>query len=53
MYIEVEDVEAASAQVKELGGKVWKPKAEVPEYGWFAVVCDPQGAYFGLWQNKK
>ncbi len=52
MYVEVEDVEASAAQVTELGGKVLMGKQAVPEHGWFAIVQDPRGAVFGLWQNK-
>lgn len=52
MYVEVADLEASLAQVAELGGKVLLGKQPVPESGWFAIVQDPQGAVFGLWQNK-
>jgi predicted enzyme related to lactoylglutathione lyase len=50
-YIQVDAIEAACAKVEENGGKVWKQPQEVPGMGRFAIVCDPQGAYFALWQN--
>ena len=51
VYIEVEDVDAMCAKIGEEGGKVWTEPMEVPDIGRFAIVCDPQGAYFGLWQS--
>jgi predicted enzyme related to lactoylglutathione lyase len=53
VYIMVDDIDAACAKLTKLGGKVWKERTEVPEYGWFAVVSDPQGAPFALWQAKQ
>lgn len=50
-YVRVADIDAAMVRVDELGGKVWRPKQEVPGFGWFAVACDPQGGFFCLWQN--
>ena len=50
VYIEVDDVDAMCAKITGTGGKVWKETQEVPGMGRFAVVCDPQGAFFGLWQ---
>ncbi len=49
-YIEVDDVDAMCEKVAGAGGKVWKGPQDVPGVGRFAIVCDPQGAYFGLWQ---
>lgn len=51
-YIDVEDVTASAKKAEKLGGKVLKPKTEVPDMGWFAVVQDPAGASFALWQKK-
>ncbi len=51
-YIDVEDVTASAKKAQELGGKVLKPKTEVPDLGWFAIVSDPSGAPFALWQKK-
>ena len=53
MYVLVDDVAATCDKLKGLGGKVLKDKAPVPDMGWFAVVADPQGAVFGLWENKE
>lgn len=52
MYVLVDNVAAACDKLSGLGGKVLNPKMKVPGSGWFAVVADPQGAVFGLWENK-
>jgi predicted enzyme related to lactoylglutathione lyase len=48
-YVKVEDVAAAVEKVKELGGTVTKEPGDVPCGGKFAVVADPTGAAFGLY----
>ncbi len=45
-----DDIDAKAAQVKELGGKVLRDLGEIPNIGKFAVVADPQGAAFQLFQ---
>jgi predicted enzyme related to lactoylglutathione lyase len=47
--VEVPDVDAAIAQVKELGGTVHHSE-EVPGVGRFAIVSDPQGAVVSLFK---
>ena len=51
VYIATDDVDAACEKVTQAGGKVWKGPDDVPGVGRYAVVCDPQGAYFGLWKS--
>jgi uncharacterized protein len=50
-YVNVDDVTASAKKAEKLGGKVLKPKTEVPGQGWFAIVADPAGASFALWQK--
>lgn len=50
-YIEVDDIHASAAQVTELGGAIYRPASEIPGVGCFAVVADPQGARFVLFQQ--
>jgi uncharacterized protein len=45
-YLAVEDVDAAAARVKELGGKILGAPMNIPNVARFAVVADPQGAAF-------
>jgi predicted enzyme related to lactoylglutathione lyase len=52
-YVVVDDVKAATAKAKSLGGKVMKDVTEVPQMGWFTVIVDPTGAALGLWQAMK
>ncbi|HEU4532500.1 MAG TPA: VOC family protein [Polyangiaceae bacterium] len=45
--VQVDDLDAAVARVKELGGKVVSTD-DMPEVGRFAVITDPQGAAITL-----
>jgi hypothetical protein len=49
-YVAVDDLEASTAKVTELGGTVHRPPAEIPGVGRFSVVADPFGAVFMLFQ---
>lgn len=50
-YITVDDVDAALAQVPELGGSAITPAMDIPGVGRFAVVQDPAGATFSLFRG--
>ncbi len=52
-YIDVEDLDAFAAKVKELGGQVVMEKTPVPEMGWFCICLDSEKNVFGLWQGDK
>lgn len=45
IYITVDDVDATAKKVEELGGKVLRPPADIPNVGRFCVLSDPTGAY--------
>jgi uncharacterized protein len=47
VYFGVEDADAATARVVELGGSVLRPAEDTP-YGRIAAVADPTGAQFQL-----
>ncbi len=49
VYFAVADVDAATAQVRQLGGQIHRPPFEVG-VGRLAVVADPQGATFNVIQ---
>lgn len=49
-HLQVEDANASAERVKSLGGTVKMPPMTVANYGTFAVVEDPTGAVFSLWQ---
>ncbi|HVZ72596.1 MAG TPA: VOC family protein [Polyangia bacterium] len=50
-YVSVASIEGALERARGLGAKVQKPKAAVPGMGWFAILTDPQGGTFALWQT--
>jgi predicted enzyme related to lactoylglutathione lyase len=52
-YFAVEDCNVTAAHAKDLGGKVGVPPTNVPNVGRFAVIQDPQGAYFGILGPEK
>ncbi|UJA18910.1 VOC family protein [Thermoleophilia bacterium SCSIO 60948] len=49
-YVAVDDVAASAERVRELGGSVAAGPVELGPPGAMAVVADPQGAFFALWQ---
>ncbi len=51
-YVTVEDAEAGAARVAELGGAVMLPAFDVLDAGRMALVRDPQGAIFALWEPR-
>jgi predicted enzyme related to lactoylglutathione lyase len=52
-YVLVEDMDAATQRVENHGGEVIKPRTEVPQAGWFALVHDTEGNLFGLWESMR
>ena len=51
-YIAVADVDGGAERVKQLGGMVHRPPADIPGVGRFAVVADPHGAVFILFKGQ-
>jgi hypothetical protein len=49
-YVSVQDVEASAARAAELGGAVIAEPFDVMSLGRMAVVADPAGGVFALWQ---
>ncbi len=50
-YFAVRNVDESAEKVKELGGTVNMPPADIPDMGRFAVVADPQGAVFAIFST--
>jgi uncharacterized protein len=50
VYFDVDDINAGSARVRELGGEAGDAMP-VPTMGWFALCTDTEGNDFGLWQT--
>jgi hypothetical protein len=49
-YIGVDDLDTYSKRVEQAGGMVHRAAEDIPGVGRFAVVADPQGAIFVLFQ---
>jgi hypothetical protein len=52
-YVAVTDAAAAAQQAAKLGGRVERDAFDVMEFGRMAVVADPTGGTFCLWQAKQ
>jgi predicted enzyme related to lactoylglutathione lyase len=50
-YLSVSDVDKTAAAITEAGGQILMPVMEVMKEGRMAVVADPAGAVFGLWED--
>ncbi|MDZ7801946.1 MAG: VOC family protein [Trueperaceae bacterium] len=50
VYLMADDVAAMADDVRARGGSVMQKPFEVPGMGHLAIVQDPAGAVFGLWQ---
>ena len=53
IYVAVQSADETAKRVEPLGGKVIAPPFDVFEAGRMAVIADPTGAVFSLWQAKK
>lgn len=52
-YVAVETADAAAKQAETLGAKILKAPFDVMDLGRMAVLQDPTGAVFALWQTKQ
>jgi uncharacterized protein len=53
IYVASENADASAKRAAELGGTVLAPPFEVFEHGRMAVLQDPTGAPFSVWQPRK
>jgi predicted enzyme related to lactoylglutathione lyase len=53
LYISVENADGAASRARELGGQVLAQPFDVMQYGRMAVLRDPTGAAFRIWQPKQ
>jgi uncharacterized protein len=49
-YVHVPSLDKAVADVQRLGGTVLRPKTAVPKTAWYAVLADPEGNIFAVWE---
>jgi len=52
-YISVENADDSAKKAESLGAKILAPPFDVMDIGRMAVIADPQGASFCIWQPKK
>lgn len=52
-YVSVEEADSIAGKVKSLGGRLLTEPFDVFDIGRMAVIQDPQGAVFAIWQPKK
>ena len=52
-YVTVKSADESAARAQELGGKLLAPAFDVMDAGRMAVLQDPQGAVFQVWQPNK
>jgi predicted enzyme related to lactoylglutathione lyase len=53
VYVTVDDAEQSAKQAESLGGTILAPAFDVEDYGRMAVIADPTGAVFCVWEAKK
>lgn len=51
-YFQVADCDASTEKAKKLGASVMVPPRDIPNTGRFAIINDPQGAMFALFQFR-
>ena len=49
-YVGVDDLTAATARARDLGATIVRERVEIPQ-GAMAVITDPTGAAFVLWED--
>jgi len=52
-YVAVDSADAAAAKAKQLGASIMVEPFDVMDVGRMAVIQDPTGAVFSVWQPKK
>jgi predicted enzyme related to lactoylglutathione lyase len=53
IYLQVSDCDAATAKAKELGARVYMEPMTLEKTGRFAVIADPTGAVFSLFESQR
>jgi predicted enzyme related to lactoylglutathione lyase len=49
-HVQVDDVDAAAARARRLGGRIYQEPTDIPTVGRFAVIADPQGAAIAIFK---
>lgn len=49
-FVNVDSVDDAIATAEQAGATVIRPKTAIPRTAWVAVLADPAGNHFAIWQ---
>ena len=49
-FVNVDSIDEALASAERLGAKLLREKTAVPRTAWVAVLADPEGNVFAIWQ---
>lgn len=52
-YVLVESIEETLEKVKNNGGRIIKPKEEIPGMGWYALFMDPEENVLGIFESMR
>ena len=52
-YVVVDDIDKVLARVEKLGGKIIRPKWEIPSVGMVAIIADSEGNGIGIWKPAR
>jgi predicted enzyme related to lactoylglutathione lyase len=52
-YIDVDDLDAYMAKIKDAGGKIVVDKMDVPGVGQLSLFEDPDGRVLGMWKRQE
>jgi uncharacterized protein len=52
-YIDVPDVEDFVHRASRLGAEVVQSRSPIPSIGWYAILKDPEGNLFAIWQDDQ
>ncbi|HYP73428.1 MAG TPA: VOC family protein [Microbacterium sp.] len=50
-YVEVDSIDETVAAAQSAGGSVAKPKENITDTSWWAVIVDPDGNHIGLFEG--
>ncbi len=50
-YVSVDSIDKTIERIQSMGGKVVREKAAVPKVAWHAIVEDPEGNIFAIYQH--
>jgi predicted enzyme related to lactoylglutathione lyase len=50
-YVNVDSLDASVKRAQDLGARVTRERSPVPGMGWFAMLTDPQGNHFAMWEQ--